>query len=312
MTLQYKRQASLTIVASNQLIDLTDMHFTFDIRAFTVNQPKTAYIRVYNLAAETSRQITKEGDLLMVSAGYQGNFNQIFKGQIVQVRNGRENSTDTYLDITAAVSDQLYNYQVLNFSVAAGSDAIGRLGQIAKHSGLNIGTIHAPENGAKLPRGVVFFGMARDHLTAQASTIGAQWCITDSGELDVVNTGGYKPGDIPVITGATGLIGFPEQTEIGIRGRCLLNPNLQENMLVKMDNSEIRQYGYSTNTQNVADQSQSTPPLTADGVYKLLYVNHLGDTRGQDWYSDFVCYSRIAYDPGAASQQLSYAPSVNG
>lgn len=311
MTAQYKRKASLTVITGNQLIDLTDMHFTFDIRAWTMNTPKTAYIRIYNLSKTTSRLITKEGDLIMVSAGYEGNFNQIFKGEIVQVRNGRENSTDTYLDITAAVSDQLYNYAMLNFSMAAGSDAVGRLGQISKHLGLNTGTIHAPENGPKLSRGVVFFGMARDHLTVQAAAIGANWNITDDGELDVVNVGGYKPGDIPVITSDTGLIGFPEQTEIGISGKCLLNPNLQQNMLVKLDNSQIRQYGYSTNTKNVADQTQSTPPLSADGTYKLLYVNHIGDTRGQDWYSEFVCYSRFSYDPGALEQQLSYNPSTN-
>lgn len=310
MTAQYKRKASLTVISGNQLIDLTDMHFTFDIRAWTMNTPKTAYIRIYNLSKTTSRLITKEGDQIMVSAGYEGNFNQIFKGEIVQVRNGRENSTDTYLDVTAAVSDKLYNYAMLNFSMAAGSDAIGRLGQISKNVGINTGTIQAPQNGATLPRGVVFFGMARDHITAQASTIGAQWCITDDGELDVVVTGGYKQGDIPVITSDTGLIGFPEQTEIGISGKCLLNPNLQQNMLVKLDNSQIRQYGYS-NAYTGPDQTQSTPPLTADGTYKLLFVNHVGDTRGQDWYSEFVCYSRFAYDPGALAQQLNYGPSIN-
>lgn len=309
MTAQYKRKASLTVITGNQVIDLSDMHFTFDIRATTMNTPKTAYIRVYNLSKSTSRLITKEGDLIMVSAGYEGNFNQIFKGEIVQVRNGRENSTDTYLDVTAAVSDQLYNFGVLNFSMAAGSDAVGRLGQISKHLGISTGTIQAPANGAKLPRGVVFFGMARDHLTAHASTIGAQWCITDDGELDVVVTGGYKPGDIPVITSDTGLVGFPEQTEIGISGKCLLNPNLQQNMLVKLDNAQIRQYGYSTQYRG-DDQLQIAPPLSADGTYKLLYVNHIGDTRGQDWYSEFVCYSRITVG-GAGQQQLSYAPSTN-
>lgn len=192
---------------------------------------------------------------------------------------------------------------MLNFSVAAGTDVIGRLGQIATAVGVKLGTVQAPPNGAKLSRGAVFFGLARDHLREQCSTIGANWSIND-GQIDVVAEGGYKPGDIPVITSATGMIGVPEQTEIGISVRCLLNPNLKQNMRVQLDNASIQQYQMQTNLDAQA-QAGFVPSLSADGIYKVLYVNHHGDTRGQDWYSDFVAYSQLLNQ-----DQLVYMPKV--
>ncbi|MDE2174898.1 MAG: hypothetical protein KGJ54_06390 [Betaproteobacteria bacterium] len=302
---QFLRKASLVIGEGTQALDLSSLHFTFNVVDTSLDAPKTAYVRIFNLSKNTARTVTTEGTQIILSAGYEGGFNTIFNGQITQARIGRENGTDTYLDITAADSDKIYNYGMLNFSVAAGTDVIGRLGQIATAAGVKLGTVQAPPNGAKLSRGAVFFGLARDHLREQCATIGANWSINE-GQLDVVAEGGYKPGDIPVITSATGMIGVPEQTEIGISVRCLLNPNLQKNMRVQLDNASIRQYGYSTAYKS-DDQLQNVPSLSADGIYKVLYVNHHGDTRGQDWYSDFVAYSRLVAGAGG-NQQLTYMP----
>lgn len=303
MTQQFIRKASLVIGAGSQALDLSSLHFTFNIEAAVVDTPKTAYVRVYNLSPDTARTVTKEGTQLFLSAGYDGNFNTIFNGQIIQSRIGRENGTDTYLDITAADGDYVYNFGTVNFSMSAGSDVIGRIGQISTAAGVKLGTIQAPVTGAKLARGVAFFGLARDHLRAQCATIGANWCVSD-GQLDIIAEGGYKSGDIPAINAATGMIGVPEQTEIGISARCLLNPNLQQNLRVQLDNASIRQYQLQTNIDAQA-QASFVPSLSADGIYKILYVNHHGDTREQDWYTDFVAYSQLINE-----SQLPYMPKV--
>jgi hypothetical protein len=305
MTQQYIRKAGLLIGEGSQALDLSEMQFTFSVQASTLETPKTAQLRVYNLSQDTARKVTKEGSQLLLSAGYEGNFNTIFNGQLTQARIGRENGTDTYLDITAADGDYVYNGGFVNASVLAGSDVIGRIGQIANAAGIKLGTIQAPTNGAKLHRGVVFFGLARDHLRTQCATIGANWCI-NNGELDVIVEGGYKPGDIPVITAATGMLGVPEQTDLGIYFKCLLNPNIQQNMLVQLDNKSIQQLGFSPIRPDVNSLLQNgiTPPLAADGIYKVLYVNHYGDTRGNDWVSEVVAYSKLV----AKSGQLDYMP----
>jgi len=304
MTTQYGRQAQLLIGAGSSLIDLSQMEMEFQVQGVMLETPMTAMIRVYNLKPDTARRVTSEGAQVVLSAGYEGNFNTIFNGQLIQARIGRENGTDTYLDITAAVGDYAYNHGFLNMTVSAGTDIIGRLGQVAGAIGLPVGTIQAPPSGTALPRGQVFFGLARDHLRAMCASIGADWCINGNGELDVIASGSYKPGDIPVINASTGLIGVPEQTEIGVMVRCLLNPNLQQNMVVQLDNAQIQQYGYSSNL-NAQASAAFVPPLSADGRYKILVVNHVGQTRGNDWYTDLICYSKIV-NPG----QLQFLPKV--
>ncbi|WP_151898915.1 phage protein [Nitrosospira lacus] len=305
MTQQYIRKASLIIGAGSDALDLSKMQFTFNVQAAVISTPTTAFIRVFNLSGKTARRVTEEGELIILSAGYGGNFNTIFQGQITQARIGRENGTDTYLDITAADGDQIYNFAVVNFSVAAGSNAIGRLRMLATAAGMPEGTIQAPENGPKLSRGVVYFGLVRDCLRQECASIGTNWSIND-GKLDVIAEGGYKEGEIPVITSATGMIGVPEQNGLGISFKCLLNPHLRKDERVQIDNALIRQFGYTTSNLEIAKQFASIPTLTTDGIYKILYVNHYGDTRGNDWYSDVVASSDIKN-----KAQLQFMPKIS-
>ena len=308
MAEQFIRKFGIVIGEGAKLLDVSQLRCVFNVEASTLHAPRTAYLRVYNLSDATAHTAIKEGTKLFISAGYQENFAQIFAGEITQAWKGRENGTDTFLDISAADSDHLYNFGFVNLTVAAGTDVIGRIGQIAGAVGLKLGTIQAPPGAAKLARGRTYFGLARDHLTEEAASINADWCIED-GQLDVVNVGGYKPGEPPKITAKTGMIGVPEQTELGISVRCLLNPFIKRNMRVFLDNKSIQQATLSTQYLDVANQvTNFKVSIRADGIYKVLYVNHHGDTRGQDWYSDFVAYSKIVPNSG----QLDYMPHATG
>ncbi|MGC8165472.1 hypothetical protein ACP3WT_28400, partial [Salmonella enterica] len=68
----------------------------------------------------TRQRIEQEFTRIVLQAGYAGNYGIIFDGSVKQVRRGRENQTDTYLDITAADGDSAYNFAVVNTSLAAG------------------------------------------------------------------------------------------------------------------------------------------------------------------------------------------------
>ncbi|TAL89597.1 MAG: hypothetical protein EPN46_02470 [Candidimonas sp.] len=292
MTQQYLRKASLLIGTGSEALDLSEMQFVFQTEARTIHTPCSVQLRIYNLSSRkgnsTAQKIAKEGVDIQLSAGYEGNFGPIFQGQIVQVRLGRENATDTYVDITGVDGDAYYNFNVTNVSVAAGTTVIGRIGAIAKAAGMKLGTIKIPNDGSKLHRGRTYFGLARDHLDGLCGTIGADWNI-HNGELEVISRSAYKDGDIPTLTAATGMIGVPEQTLEGIAIRVLLNPNLEQNMAVRIDNASIQQFQYPFDYKGVAGIG-FIPPVSNDGLYKVLYVSHNGDTRGQNWYTDLVCY----------------------
>lgn len=298
MSQQWIRKATLVIGAGNQALDLSEVQFQFTVRATTIATPKSLRLRIYNLKGATASRVTQEGSSVILSAGYQGNFGTIFNGQIFQSRIGRENATDTYLDISAADGDFAYNHGFLNRSVMSGSTVIGRLGQLAQGAGIKIGTLALPAIPGQLHRGRVYHGLLRDHMRPLCGTIGADWCL-NNGQLDVVAQDGYKPGAIPSLTSATGMIGVPEQTPEGIAVKCLLNPFIQHNGLVHLDNASVQQYQFPLGLSSQA-KAALVPPLSADGKYKVLFVEHNGDTRGEEWYSDLICYS------GFSLGQLTY------
>lgn len=294
---QYLRKASLKIGDADEAIDVSDLRFRFYIRRGDIQTPNTADIRVYNLSPATAKKISAEFTRVVLQAGYAGNFGTIFDGTIKQVRRGRENPTDTYLDITAADGDQAYNYSVTALSLAAGQTSTKTqvesiIQAMAKH-GVKKGYIPDSIPKQSLPRGKVLYGMSRDLMRKTAQGAGMAWSIQD-GAVDVVPLTAYKPAsEVPVITAATGMIGMPEQTANGIRVKVLLNPMMKIGQVVQIDNKSILQQRYST---SVSGQAQNYYDALAaktsdDGFYYIMSADHSGDTRGDQWYSDLICLS---------------------
>lgn len=306
---QWIRKAALIVAdAAGEGLDLSELRFKFKVAASDNESPNTATIRVYNLADDTVKKIIGrtpvEFTRVVLQAGYENAaYGVIFDGTIKQFRRGKENATDSYLDILAAEADIEFNFGVLNSTIAAGSTAQTRVAQAAQQMGLQLGNAPALAAGGTLPRGKVFWGMGRAMLRTEAMNVGATWNI-QGGKVNVVPLDGYLPGEAVVLSAATGLIGIPEQTEQGIRARCLLNPKLQIAGLVQIDNASINQTsqadlrasGFPTRNlelgQIAYDKYAGTPQMfadvTADGFYRLYVVEFIGDTRGQEWYAELV------------------------
>lgn len=292
---QYLRKASLIVgqvEASRGALDLSALRFTFSIKRGDIQTPNTADIRVYNVAPDTTLAIEKEFARVVIQAGYEGNFGIIFDGLIKQVRRGRESATDTYIDITAADGDSAYNYSMSAFALAAGSTPNDRVSAILEAMATN-GVVNGyipPLPGNPLPRGKSVFAMSRDELRNIAFNTQTSWSIQD-GKLQMVPITAYKPGEIPVITAATGMLGLPEQTQNGIRVKCLLNPNIKIGQAIKLDNESIQRFrfglGVTDQPTNFALEQQIK--LNNDGLYYVMLVEHSGDTRGQEWMSDLIC-----------------------
>jgi len=146
----------------------------------------------------------------------------------------------------------------------------------------------APQQG--LPRGKVMFGMARDFMRWTARTQQAVWSIQD-GEAIFVPETSYMPGEIPVITAETGMVGLPEQTQNGITIKMLINPSVRIGRLIKIDNKSVQRYEYSLNTGQEAQNQriEEQAKLQDDGFYYVMIAEHSGDTRGNEYYTDVIC-----------------------
>lgn len=300
---QFGRKASLVVAGGTSGLDLSEMHFKFEVKNSDNEGPNTASIRLYNLSADTVRQITGrtpvEYTRMVLQAGYEDAFGVIFDGTIKQFRRGKENATDTYLDILAAASDIEYNFGVCNVTLAAGATQDQIASAIAGQMGLQPGEIKADDalrtTGGALPRGKVLWGLGRLHMRNLATSMGSTWNIED-GKVNVTPLTGYLPGETVVLSPSTGMVGVPEQTDQGVRVKCLLNPRIRIGALVQIDQASVNQtfaqassalpagqlpYDKYAGLMNLAD-------VTTDGFYRCYVAEFIGDTRGQEWYTEIV------------------------
>ena len=101
----------------------------------------------------------------------------------------------------------------------------------------------------------------------------------------IVPLQGYRPGEAVLLTGESGLIGQPEQTNEGIKVRALINPRFRVGGRIKLDNASIKEF----RTEIKVGAFNKAPRLDDDGLYRILAVDYQGDTRGNDWYADLIC-----------------------
>jgi len=294
---QWLRRCGLVVGAGGAGIDLSDLRIQFAVHKGDVETPNNAAITVTNLAPGTVSRIRGEFTRVVLSAGYEGNAGVIFDGGIRQVRNGREGA-DTWTEIVAADGDRAYNFATVSTTLAAGArlaDQVAACAGALAEKDAAAGYI-ADLAGQALPRGKVMFGMARSYLRDVAHTADASWSIQD-GLLQMIPATGTLPGEAVVLTAATGLVGSPEQTNEGIKVRCLLNPRLKVGGRVQLDNASIR----TARIDLKIGAWDKAVRLDRDGSYRILKAEFTGDTRGNDWYADLVCVgiddtSRIPID----------------
>lgn len=296
---QFLRKASLLLVRGQQALDLSAFRFTFRTQQSDIQSPNNCAIRVYNLTPQTMAKVQGEYSEVVLQAGYKdGNYGVIFQGTIRQFRLGKEGAKDTYLDILAADGDLFHNLAFISKTFGPEATASQRVQAIASSLGsqpVGLGYNGLQPTGGTLPRGKVLHAMARVALSAETQQQGATWNI-NAGKINIIPVNGYLPGEVVVLNARTGLIGRPEQTQDGITARCLLNSLLVPGGLLQIDNASINRtvnanpnappvpYNQNVGLQFLAD-------VTADGFYRVYVAEHVGDTRGNDWYTELVCLS---------------------
>lgn len=306
---QYKRHFSLVVFGTNlNGLDLSALHCKFAIKRSSNMTPNCADIRIYNLDANTALQIKQQYTKVVVQGGYDSNYGVIFRGNIKQVIIGRESATDTFVDLNCGDGDLAYNFAIVNASVAGGSSMRDQLNQISAPMA-TLGTALNPSQPAfqpsLLPRGKTMWGNSKDYMRDLAAQNGLTWSIQNE-QIQFIPQQGYSPGISVVLTSKTGMIGTPQQTNIGVNVVCLLNPLINPGQTIKIDNASVA--GLKIDLGNPKDPVNLAPPLTADGVYYALVIEQTGDNRGIEWYSKLIC---CTVNPGTNpinSVPVSYGP----
>lgn len=321
---QYLRSCSLIVYGSNfEGLDLSNLRIKFNVKHSDTQTPNMADIRVYNVSDETALSmlfklsptastidspISHDRGTVVLQAGYEGgNPGVIFRGNIKQIILGRESATDTFVDIIAGDGHTAYAFSIVSTTLAAGSDQMDQINAsttaMTPH-GVTLGHVAGvPAN--KLPRGKVMYGNARNYLRNVGQNIGQTWSI-QSEKITFIPKKSYRPGQVVVLTSKTGLIGTPQQTNEGVNLKCLLNPMIQVGGRINIADATIQDYKINLTQPNSA--ANIAPPLTADGTYYCLVVEHSGDTRGVDWYTTIVGIGMSISSNPLNQVQTDYGP----
>lgn len=286
---------------NNEALDVSNLRCTFRIEKVAMQTANYAEVSIYNLSAGTEAEIIKEGDRVIVEAGYQGvittdangnlieatpkQYGVIFDGLVIQALRDKEDNVNYKLTLVCMDGDSFLANNIIKLSVGGGQNQRQIVETIVSKAETPTETARiTPDLSTQtLPRGKVFFGTPKQYLNKIASDNNANFWV-DDGAVYITKSTDIPAGEALVLTPQTGLLGVPQQNQDGIECKCLLNPNIKLMTMIKIDNSMIRQL-----KQQVG---QYPALLDADGQYQVYKVSYVGDTRGDDWQTEIVGIGR--------------------
>lgn len=304
MSKLWGRKYKITVVdnASGNGWEVSDLRCSFTIEKQLNEVSKISVVHIFNLSPATESNILKEANRVIIEAGYEAaetsqdssgkktvkelQYGKIYDGNIIQMIRTKDNNVDYDLCLVCLDGDEYLNYGLVMQTIKQFSSTPRDFVNIlAEKSNYPVKTEKISNNleNKKLPRGKVFFGQPRDYLRDIAyENNGIFWI--ENNKLNLIKITDVLEDEAIVLTPETGLIGYPTQVDKGVQLRCLLDPRIKLNVLVKIDNSAVRRIK--------GQRGSLITPLDQDGEYHVIKITHIGDTRGNDWYTDVMAVNR--------------------
>ena len=266
------------------------LRIKFDVTKTIYRTPNVATVKLYNLDEDHENQIHDEYNDIALDAGYPGNVQGIFRGNIRYVYRYREQN-DRITEIQAGDGDKDFKDGEVNFTLAAGhtdGDAIKRL--LENMGTTTLGYVAGKNINKEKILGKTYSGTIRKVMDVIARNNNAHWTIQD-GKLSMVPVGSTLPLEAIKVDSTTGLLETPLINDKGISLKMQLDPRVGPNSKIWLSNNEVKAAAFKAPMllREHQKHSKAHVRLDPDGVYKALVVNHKGDTRGNDWLSEVMC-----------------------
>lgn len=289
---------SITLTSSD--FDPAALRMTFDIWQAGYQAFWYGDIVIYNCDGRndpndphsplTMATILQEGMFVVLIAGYKqnGHSGEIFRGRIFQAFVERENVTDWKLILHCIMGRPEIVKNLINFNMEGPISQADFAVEAARQapSALSLKYLEGALSTKALPRGKTVFTDPWPFFEQIADDNQKIWWY----DGDDVNLGGDNEPDPNAIvyTPKTGLIGTPQQVEQGVAIRVLLDARLRVKLhpiQIKLDMTDI-----IVEKQRIG---QMPSILDQNGVYVIFGVRHIGDTRGNDWYTDVMGFTTV-------------------
>lgn len=277
----YNRKYELIIGPSGQpgrVYD--DLQIRFKIEKTGDSAANKAEIEIYNLNADSRNFVSKDELTVILKAGYQNHFGQIFagttkfthttKGQSENdktVRRGfeqkKKEDADWISKISAFDSLKALKHFIIISLANENLTELGVLNKVVDKLNESVkvarGTFRGVR-GVRINHGKVITSTFKDVLDLLCRNQGLQWNI-NSGILNIYPKGGTVSDEIIKLDPGSGLIGSPEPTEKGYKFTSLLRHDLDIGTLVYVESKLIKE------------------------KFSIANVTHTGDLSGSEWYS---------------------------
>jgi hypothetical protein len=237
-------------------------------------EPNTCEVKIYNLSQATRISMQSVAVPVILSAGYPDNEAVIFSGDARAVDHVRE-GPDWITRAKCGDGERVYSWSYASESFAPGTSVSIILQHLATTMGLRSGNLEAVIAAGNFRGGLTQFahgytlhGRASVELTTLLRTLGCTWSA-QNGALQIQRGTSPVPGQFPLLSPDTGLVGSPEHAAPDrknavplVKAKSLLQPSL-------------------VCGGAVAIQSQSI----AQRQFRVESLEVTGDTASTDWYS---------------------------
>lgn len=278
MSRLFDRTASLTITGNGEARTMTGLRIMFQARKTRgADTPNYLTAQVFNPAPATRQAALDTGATMELSAGYGGENILVSRAEIDFAIVDRA-PPDIVLDIEGQEGLRKLRETTISISHASGSSVQTVLDEIVGRLGIDVRPIEA-DLSAALRGGFTHVGKASRALDDLMARVRGSWSIQNGELLILPETGQIEPGEAFVLSPQSGLIASPvpveEQTStdrqdieprIGYRVTSLLNAAIEPGDVIKIEATDV------------------------EGFFAVDEIEHRGDTRGQEWYSNIVCY----------------------
>ena len=270
-----RRYRVIVDIGGGEAFDVSNLRCEFEIVKSLYLKMQTSKVTIWNLSPENENKLITSGQRIIIEAGYNGEFyGKIFEGNIIQPLRYKDNGVDYKLTLIAMDSDRFVSSAIIGVSEVAKQSRRNVVSDIASKASIPSQIGNIVKTDFSYPRGKIMFGKASTYLEQIAKSEKARY-YNDDGKVNIVDAGTIEEGYIFDLSPKTGLINSPVQNEYGVNCECLLNPMIRLNSLFHLDNSRVkgREYEYGTPIR----------PLDTEGIYRVIEISYIGDTRGNDW-----------------------------
>lgn len=266
----FDRAASL-IVEGTQFEGL---RMQFKVVRTSQRQPNTAEIVVTHLNEKHRGDAQKRYPKVVLVAGYKGGESQLFSGYARTVDNAHK-GTDWETRLQCGDGEKQFVYAKCNQSWGPGTPLSVVAGDLARASGLAQGNLASATatSSAVYQSGFVVNGSPVLALQKVLAALKLNWSIQD-GAIQVLQPGASLTPTAVVLSPDSGLVGDPQHSapqkagkKPTLKVRSLLQPTIKPGSAIQVESGSI------------------------SGLYRAERVEHVGDTDGQNWYTDIEAHS---------------------